>query len=74
MAYVRGSDIDVGTTTDGREHEFFNQLSYTVQSGAAKDLNIRLRTSALRVSSDAAGYNVSGREVRVFVDYPFSVF
>lgn len=74
VAYVRGSDIDVGTTTDGREHEFFNQLSYTVQSGAAKDLNIRLRTSALRVSSDAAGYNVSGREVRVFVDYPFSVF
>ncbi|MHB1374005.1 MAG: OprD family porin [Thauera sp.] len=74
VAYVRGSDIDAGATTNGKEHEFFNQLSYTVQGGAAKDLNIRLRTSALRVSSDAADYNVSGREVRIFLDYPFSVF
>lgn len=45
-----------------------------MQNGAAKDLNIRLRTSALRVSSDAADYNVSGREVRVFIDYPFNAF
>ncbi len=74
VAYVRGSDIDTDVTTSGKEHEFFNQLSYTVQSGAAKDLNVRLRTSALRVSSDAADYNVSGREVRIFIDYPFSVF
>ena len=74
VAYVRGSDIDVGTTTDGKEHEFFNQVSYTVQSGAAKDLSLRLRTSSLRVSSDAIGYNNSGKEVRVFVDYPFNVF
>ncbi|CAM5414652.1 OprD family porin [Thauera mechernichensis] len=74
VAYVRGSDIDTDTTTNGKEHEFFNQISYTVQNGAAKDLNIRLRTSALRVSSDAAQYNRSGREVRVFIDYPFNVF
>ena len=75
VAYVRGNDIDVpGTTTDGKEHEFFNQISYTVQSGAAKDLSLRLRTSSLRVSSDAIGYNNSGKEVRVFVDYPFNVF
>lgn len=44
------------------------------QDGAANDLNIRLRTSALRVSNDAANYNDSGREVRIFVDYPFSAF
>ncbi len=76
VAYVRGNDIDVPgtTTTDGKEHEFFNQISYTVQSGAAKDLSLRLRTSSLRVSSDAIGYNNSGKEVRVFVDYPFNVF
>ncbi|CAM5303559.1 OprD family porin [Thauera mechernichensis] len=74
VAYVRGSDIDTDVTTRGKEHEFFNQISYTVQNGAAKDLNIRLRTSALRVSSDAADYNVSGREVRVFIDYPFNAF
>ncbi|CAH1746450.1 Porin D [Thauera humireducens] len=79
VAYVRGSDIDAGieggpSTTNGKEHEFFNQLSYKVQSGAAKDLNVRLRASALRVSNDAIGYNNSGNEVRIFIDYPFSVF
>ena len=74
VAYVRGSDIDAGTTRNGKEHEFFNQLSYTVQSGAAKDLNVRLRASALRVSDNARDYNTSGNEVRIFVDYPFSAF
>ena len=79
VAYVRGSDIDAvatngPSTTDGKEHEFFNLLSYKVQSGPAKDLNVRLRASSLRVSSDAIGYNNSGKEVRVFIDYPFSVF
>ena len=74
MAYVRGSDIDVGTTTDGKEHELFSQLSYKVQSGAAKDLNVRLRTSSLRVSDDARAYNTSGKEIRIFIDYPFNVF
>lgn len=74
IAYVRGHDIDVGTTTDGKEHELFNILSYKVQSGAAKDLNIRLRASSLRVSENATAYNNSGKEVRIFIDYPFSVF
>ena len=74
VAYVRGSDIDAGTTRNGKEREFFNQLSYTVQSGAAKDLNVRLRASALRVSDNARDYNTSGNEVRIFVDYPFSAF
>ena len=74
IAYVRGHDIDVGTTTDGKEHELFNILSYKVQSGAAKDLNIRLRASSLRVSENATEYNNSGKEVRIFLDYPFSVF
>jgi len=79
LAYVRGTDIDASvpggpSTTDGKEHELFNMLSYKVQSGPAKDLNVRLRASTLRVSSDAIGYNTSGNEVRVFIDYPFSVF
>lgn len=74
IAYVRGHDIDAGSTTDGKEHELFNILSYKVQSGAAKDLNIRLRASSLRVSDNATDYNNSGKEVRIFLDYPFSVF
>jgi hypothetical protein len=74
IAYVRGTDITTSQTNSGKEHEFFNQISYTVQSGAAKDLSMRLRASSLRVSADASEYNVSGREVRVFLDYPFNVF
>ena len=74
VAYVRGTDIDGANTTDGKEHEFFNLLSYKVQSGPVKDLNVRLRASSLRVSSDAIGYNNSGKEVRFYLDYPFSVF
>ena len=45
-----------------------------MQSGPAKDLNVRLRASTLRVSENARAYNSSGNEVRVFIDYPFSVF
>ena len=41
---------------------------------AAKDLNVRLRASTLRVSDNARAYNTSGNEVRVFIDYPFDVF
>ena len=74
VAYVRGTDITTSETNSGKEHEFFNQISYTVQSGAAKDLSVRLRASSLRVSSDASEYNVSGKEVRFYLDYPFSVF
>ncbi len=74
IAYVHGDDIDVGATTDGKEHELFNMLSYKVQSGPAKDLNVRLRASTLRVSDNARAYNTSGNEVRVFIDYPFDVF
>lgn len=46
----------------------------TVQNGAAKDLKFRLRYSVLRVSSNASDYNVSGNEVRFYVEYPFNVF
>lgn len=45
-----------------------------VQSGPAKDLTLRLRSSFLRVSNDARSYNDDGNEIRAFVEYPFSVF
>ena len=75
IAYVRGSNIDDGSG-DGRgtEREIFNQAKYVVQSGPVKDLSVRLRGSWLRVSSSASDYNVGGNEVRVFVDYPISIF
>ncbi len=74
IAYVRGDNIDAGAPSRGDEREWFNQFSYKVQSGAAKDLNIRLRASALRVSQDARAYNSEGNELRIFVDYPLNLF
>lgn len=74
VAYVRGDNIDTGGNGRGDERELFNQIQYTVQSGAAKDLNVRLRSSILRVSSNARDYNDDGNEIRFYVDYPLSVF
>ncbi|WP_422420527.1 OprD family outer membrane porin [Pseudomonas sp. GZD-222] len=73
IAYLRGSDIQVGNAS-GTERELFNQLQYVIQGGPAKDLKLRLRSSWLRVSNDVRDYNEDGNEIRVFVDYPFSLF
>lgn len=77
FAYVRGTDITVrNSDTNVREdsaseREIFNQFKYVVQSGAAKDLSIRLRSSVLRASNS---YVQDGNEVRVFVDFPMNIF
>ena len=49
-------------------------MQYQVQDGVAKDLKFKVRYSVLRVSSNASDYNVSGNEVRVYVEYPFNAF
>ncbi|WP_055128604.1 OprD family porin [Pseudomonas mediterranea] len=74
VAYVRGDNITTSTSEGGTEREIFNQLKYVVQNGPAKDLSVRLRSSVLRVSQKSSEYNVSGNELRVFVDYPINVF
>lgn len=74
VAYVRGDNITTSTSTGGTEREIFNQLKYVVQSGAAKDLSVKLRSSVLRVSQKSSEYNIGGNEVRVFVEYPINVF
>ena len=75
IAYVRGTNIDDGTGRGrGTEREIFNQAKYVVQSGPVKDMSVRLRGSWLRVSNNASDYNVGGNEVRVYVDYPISIF
>ncbi len=74
VAYVRGDNIKTAETSNGKEREIFNQVQYVVQSGPAKDLTLRLRSSFLRVSNDARSYNDDGNEIRAFVEYPFSVF
>ncbi|KAF1068065.1 MAG: Porin D [Pseudomonas citronellolis] len=74
IAYVYGDNIKTSQTSDGKEREIFNQLKYVVQDGPAKNLSVKLRGSWLRVSNDAREYNDDGNEVRVFVEYPVSIF
>lgn len=76
-AYVYGWDINVkNVTDDAREREFFNQVSYKVQSGPAKDLSLKVRNSIYRAGQDYSSdyYIGSTNEWRVFAEYPFSLF
>lgn len=70
FAYVRGDNIDTGSDNEGTEREIFNQVSYTVQNGPAKDLSLRLRNSIYRSSTDV-GPDLN--EIRAFVEYPLSI-
>lgn len=71
VAYIYGTDINMGGGERAGEREIFNQVKYVVQSGAAKDLSVRLRSSVLRTTN---GYGADGNEVRVFVDFPMNIF
>lgn len=73
FAYVRGTGIDTSTGA-GSEREIFNMVKYVVQSGPLKDLSFRVRSSILRVSNNAAAYNISGNEIRTYVEYPLNIF
>ncbi|MFJ4056043.1 MULTISPECIES: OprD family porin [Pseudomonas] len=76
IAYVRGDNINTHGYGEGKEREIFNQLRYVVQDGPAKDLSVKLRGSWLRTSESVRqnGYFDDGNEVRVFVEYPISIF
>ncbi|MBC9250728.1 hypothetical protein A9179_10615 [Pseudomonas alcaligenes] len=69
-AYVRGSNIDAGGEQDGTEREFFNQVKYVIQEGAAKDLSFKLRNSIYR-GDDDVGPDLN--EVRAFIEYPLEI-
>ncbi|MCU4414539.1 OprD family porin [Acinetobacter sp. WU_MDCI_Axc73] len=76
-AYVYGWDIRVNNLTDdAKEREFFNQVSYKVQTGPAKDLNIRVRNSIYRASDEyqTNAYLGDTNEWRIFVDFPIKFF
>lgn len=74
LAYVRGTDITTRQSTGGTEREIFNQIKYVVQSGPAKDLSFRARSSIRRVSEKSSDYSIGGNEVRVLVEYPLNIF
>ena len=83
-AFVYGWDIDVAdkpsrltlATDNAHEREFFNQVKYTVQSGALKDASLRLRHSYLRLSEAYEHDNGIGstNEWRIWLDIPVKLF
>lgn len=75
-AFVYGWDIDIlNSDEEGKEHEFFNQVKYTVQDGFAKGASLRLRNSMLR-SNTAYNpvYMGNVNEWRIFLDIPVTLF
>ncbi len=72
-AYVYGDNVDTGAG-EGKEREFFNQVQYVVQEGAAKDLSVKLRNSIYRSNRAMRDfYSPDLNEIRVFVEYPLSI-
>ena len=69
--YITGTGIDTGTTNSGKEWERDIQIGYTVQEGAAKDLNVRVRQATYRSGTKGWGNDID--EVRVIVEYPLSI-
>ncbi|MNC19974.1 Porin D precursor [compost metagenome] len=71
--YVRGSDANVTSTSNGKEWERDVDIKYVLQSGPAKDLSFRVRQATYR-SSDGTYYDSpSIDELRLIVEYPLSI-
>ncbi|MDD0842507.1 OprD family porin [Pseudomonas sp. Gutcm_11s] len=69
-AYVYGYDINYGGEDDAKEREFFNQVKYTIQSGAAKDLSFKVRNSIYRTDTN---FSNDLNEWRLFAEYPLEI-
>ncbi|WP_295479568.1 OprD family porin [uncultured Pseudomonas sp.] len=80
--HMRGYDVD-GTRVsadsayaglygaDGKHNETDLEAKYVVQSGAAKDLSLRVRQAFHRANADQGEGDVS--ELRLIVDYPITL-
>jgi len=75
-AFVYGWDIKTSADTEAQEREFFNQVKYTVQSGYAKDVSLRVRNSYYRASENYQRNTYLGdtNEWRLFLDIPVKLF
>ncbi|SEL96748.1 MULTISPECIES: OprD family outer membrane porin [unclassified Acinetobacter] len=86
-AFVYGWDIDLADRDNrtqiidqAEEHEFFNQIKYTIQTGALKDASLRLRHSYLRGSDSFNNPNFTSEgigdtnEWRIWLDIPVKLF
>lgn len=78
--YIRGSKIDATNsyatkgatgTKNGKNWERGFDIGYTVQEGAAKDLNVRLRQASYRASGNGVG--IDDNQIRLIVNYPLSI-
>jgi len=84
VRYVNGDNIDgthMATDSpyrnykygeDGKHHETNLEAKYTIQSGPAKDLSLRMRQAWHRANADQAEGDVD--EFRLIADYPISIF
>ena len=80
--YINGSDIN-GTHTpvgsayagdygaDGAHHETDVEAKYVIQSGPAKNLSLRVRDAIVASNADQRDGDLN--ELRVIVDYPFTL-
>jgi hypothetical protein len=70
--YVNGYHIKVmGSDQEGKEWERDSELKYVVQSGAFKDVSLRLRNATYRTNYEKFARDVD--ETRLIVSYNFSV-
>jgi len=67
--YLSGDNVHTGTITDGKEWGRESELSYTVQSGTLKNLNVRWRNSTMRRDYSNNEFD----ENRVIVSYPINL-
>ncbi|MFV3411104.1 OprD family porin [Pseudomonas sp. NY15436] len=68
--YLSGDNVHVGAVADGEEWGRETELSYVLQSGALKALNIKWRNSTMRRDW---GSNTSFDENRLIISYPLSL-
>ncbi|VVM39413.1 Porin-like protein NicP [Pseudomonas fluorescens] len=68
--YVSGSNLHIGTVTDGKEWSRDTELAYTVQSGSLKNLSVRLRNASIRRDYSSNEFD----DNRLIISYPFSLF
>ncbi|WP_325950992.1 OprD family porin [Pseudomonas putida] len=68
--YISGSGVETASIHGGKEWARESELSYVVQSGSLRDLNIRWRNSSFRRNYS----NFDLDENRLIISYPLSLF
>ncbi len=67
--YISGDNVHTATVSDGKEWGRESELTYTVQSGALKNLNLKWRNSSIRRDYSSNEFD----ENRLIVSYPLNL-